>query len=78
MNQQVEKMWTDPRFQVYIDVIKLLEGSRMWGGQDWSYNPIHPAKYLPIRDQVRKCLDELKAEYGVCLLYTSPSPRDRS
>ena len=59
------KMWADPRFQVYADVIKLLEGSRVWGGMEWSYSYIHPAKYLPVRDQVRKALDDLQKEYGV-------------
>jgi hypothetical protein len=65
MNEQVRAMWADPRFQVYADVLKLLEGSRVWGGMDWSYSYIHPAKYLPVRDQVRKALDDVKAEYGV-------------
>jgi hypothetical protein len=65
MNEQVKKMWADPRFQVYADVLKLLEGSRVWSGMDWSYSYIHPAKYLPVRDQVRKALDDVKAEYGV-------------
>jgi hypothetical protein len=53
MNPQVEKMWADPRFQIYADVLKLLEGNRIWNGQDWSYHSIHPVKYLPVRDQVR-------------------------
>ncbi len=65
MNEQVKKMWADPRFQVYADVLKLLEGSRIWGGMGWSYHYIVPEKYLPVRDQVRKALDELKSEYGV-------------
>jgi hypothetical protein len=65
MNEQVQKMWADPRFQVLADVVKLLEGSRIWGGMDWSYHPIHPVKYLPVRDQVRKALDDLYVEYGV-------------
>ena len=65
MNEQVQKMWADPRFQVLADVIKLLEGSRVWGGMEWTYYPIHPVKYLPVRDQVRKALDDLYAEYGV-------------
>jgi len=25
-----------------------LEGSRIWGGVEWSYNPLHPFKYLPL------------------------------
>ena len=59
------KMWEDPRFQLYADMIQLLEGSRIWGGQDWTYHPIHPFKYLPIKERVRAALDAVKAEYGV-------------
>jgi hypothetical protein len=28
-----------------------LEKSRIWGGMDWTYNPIHPVHYLPLRDK---------------------------
>ena len=65
MKEEIKLMWADPRFQVYANVLKLLEGSRIWGGQDWVYHPIHPVKYLSVRDQVRKALDDVKAEYGV-------------
>ena len=65
MNDQVKKMWADPRFQVYADVIKLLEKQRVWSGMGWSYGYIHPAQYLPVRDQVRKAMDDLMEEYGV-------------
>ena len=65
MKEEIKLMWADPRFQVYANVLKLLEGSRIWGGQDWVYHPIHPMKYLPVRDQVRKALDDVKAEYGI-------------
>ena len=65
MKEEIKLMWADPRFQVYANVLKLLEGSRIWGGQDWHYNPIPPVKYLSVRDQVRKALDDVKAEYGV-------------
>ena len=65
MKEEIKLMWADPRFQVYANVLKLLEGSRIWGGQDWHYHPIPPAKYLSVRDQVRKALDDVKAEYGV-------------
>ena len=61
----VIKMWADPRFQLLADVIKLLEGSRVWGGMDWTYNHIHPVKYLPIKERVREALDAVKQEYGV-------------
>ena len=65
MKEEIKLMWSDPRFQVLANVLHLLEGDRIWGGQDWHYNPIHPFKYLPVRDQVRKALDDVKAEYGV-------------
>ena len=65
MHDNVKKMCADPRFQVYADVLKLLEGSRMWSGQGWSYHYIIPEKYLPVKDQVRKALDDLYKEYGV-------------
>ena len=65
MKEEIKLMWTDPRFQVYVDVLHLLEGNRIWGGMDWVYHPIHPVKYLSVRDQVRKALDNVKAEYGI-------------
>ena len=59
------KMWGDPRFQILAEVDKLLNGSRVWAGQDWTYNPIHPVKYLPVKAKVRQALDDLKTEYGL-------------
>ena len=65
MNEQVKKMWDDPRFQIYADVLKLLESGKVWAGMDWSYSQILPVQYLPVRDKVRQALDDLKKEYGV-------------
>jgi hypothetical protein len=59
------KMWADPRFEILAEVDRLLNSSRVWGGMDWHYNPIHPVKYRPVADKVRKALDDLKGEYGV-------------
>jgi len=59
------KLWADPRFQILAEVDKLLNGDKIWGGMDWSYNPIHPVKYKPVAVKVRQALDELKKEYGV-------------
>jgi hypothetical protein len=42
-----------------------LNGDRIWAGMDWSYNPIHPVKYLPMAKRVRSALDDLMTEYGV-------------
>lgn len=65
MNEQVKKMWSDPRFQLLADMDRLLNGDRIWAGMDWSYNPIHPVKYLPMAKRVRCALDDLMTEYGV-------------
>ena len=65
MKEEIKLMWADPRFQVYVEVFYLLEGNRIWDGMDWVYHPIHPIKYLSVRDKVRKALDKVKAEYGV-------------
>lgn len=59
------EMWKDPRFQILAQVDVLLNGSRIWGGMDWVYHPIHPFKYLPVKDQVRQALDDVIKEYGV-------------
>ena len=65
MNEQVKKMWADPRFKLLAELDKLLDGSKVWGGMGWTYHPIHPVKYRPVAEKVRKALDDLKAEYGV-------------
>jgi len=61
----VIKMWNDPRFEILAEVDRLLNDSRIWAGQDWTYNPIHPVKYRPVAVKIRQALDELKKEYGV-------------
>ena len=61
----VFKMWDDPRFEILAEVDKLLNGSRVWGGMEYTYHPIHPDKYKPVAVKVRKALDDLKKEYGV-------------
>ena len=40
------------------DIAYGLEGSRIWGGMEWSYAPLHPFKYLPLRDKARAALGE--------------------
>ena len=59
------KMWCDPRFQMLAVVDKLLDGSKVWGGTEYTYHPIDPVKYRPVAEQVRRALDDLKKEYGV-------------
>jgi len=61
----VIKMWADPRFEILAEVDKLLNGSKVWGGMEYTYHPIHPFKYRPVAEKVRKALDDLKKEYGI-------------
>ena len=65
MNEKVEKMWADPRFQLLADMDRLLNSSKIWGGQEWVYHPIHPVKYRPMAERVRTELRNLYTEYGV-------------
>jgi hypothetical protein len=37
----------------------------MWDGMDWTYHSIHPVKYRPVSEKVRRALYDLQIEYGV-------------
>jgi hypothetical protein len=39
-----------------VDVSYTLEKARIWGGMDWTYNPLHPVHYLPARDKARAAI----------------------
>jgi hypothetical protein len=65
MNEKVERMWADPRFVLLSDLDRLFNSSKVWGGQEWVYHPIHPAKYRPMAERVRAELGKLYDEYGV-------------
>lgn len=47
---------------VLSDVAYGLESARIWNGMDWSYNPLHPFKYLPLRDKARAAIAKAKGE----------------
>jgi len=65
MNENVKAMWADPRFQLLADLDRLLDGDKIWGGMEWVYHPIHPAKYRPMAERVRAEIGKLYTEYGV-------------
>lgn len=65
MNERLEKMWKDPRFKFLVDLDRLFDSSKTWGGMGWVYNPINPVKYRPMSERVRAELDKLYQEYGV-------------
>jgi hypothetical protein len=39
-----------------------LESARIWGGMEWAYNPLHPFKYLPLRDKARAAIAKATGE----------------
>ena len=47
---------------VLSDVAYGLESARIWGGMDWTYNPLHPYKYLPLRDKARAAIAKATGE----------------
>ena len=65
MNEKVEAMWADPRFQLLADLDRLFNSNKVWCGMEWDYHPIHPVKYRPMAERVRAELDNLYTEYGV-------------
>ena len=65
MNEKLGKMWADPRFQLLADLDRLFDSNKIWGGQEWVYHPIHPAKYRPMAERIRTELRNLYTEYGV-------------
>lgn len=60
-----EQMWEDSRFQLLADLDRLFNGSKVWGGMEWVYHPIHPVKYRHMAERVRAELSKLYEEYGV-------------
>lgn len=60
-----EQMWEDSRFQLLADLDRLFNSSKVWGGMEWDYHPIHPVKYRPMAEKVRAELGKLYDEYGV-------------
>ena len=59
------KLWADPRFQILVEVDRLLSGSRIWAGFEYEYHPIHPVKYRPVRDKLNQALADIRREYGL-------------
>lgn len=49
------EIW-DAMLQALSDIKYGLEGSRIWGGMNWTYHPMHPVKYLPLRDKAEQAL----------------------
>ena len=51
-----------PLLSVLSDVAYGLESARIWGGMEWAYNPLHPFKYLPLRDKARAAVEKFEGK----------------
>ena len=62
--EQLKALYSDPRHAYLSEVLKVLEGSRVWSGMDYQYHAILPLKYLPIMEKTKTELRNLAIEYG--------------
>ena len=44
--------------EALVDCKYGLESARIWGGMEWTYNPLHAFKYLPLRDRAEQALKD--------------------
>ena len=44
--------------EALITLTHSCEKSRIWGGMEWVYHPVHPVHYLPALDAARVALGE--------------------
>jgi hypothetical protein len=47
--------------QLVTDAVYTLSKARIWGGMEWTYNPLHPMYYAPMRDRLAAEADAIYA-----------------
>ena len=47
--------------QLVTDATYTLSKERIWGGMDWTYNPLHPIHYKPMRERLSNEADLIYA-----------------
>ena len=47
--------------QLVTDATYTLSKERIWGGMDWTYNPLHPIHYKPLRERLSTEADAIYA-----------------
>ena len=62
---KLKELYSDPRHAILAEMSKVLDSSKMWSGMGWQYHPIHPVKYLPLKEKVAEELNKLAKEYGL-------------
>ncbi len=63
--EKLKELYRDPRHEILSEMARLLDSSRIWGGMEYVYHPIHPVKYLPLRNKVAEELRTLAMEHGI-------------
>lgn len=44
-----------------IDAAYTLDKARIWSGMGWTYNPLHPVHYTPMRERLHNECDSIEA-----------------
>ena len=44
-----------------IDAAYTLDKARIWNGMGWTYNPLHPIHYTPMRERLHNECDSIEA-----------------
>ena len=44
-----------------IDAAYTLDKARIWNGMGWTYNPLHPVHYTPMRERLHNECDSIEA-----------------
>ena len=59
----LKELYKDKNHAILSEVLRVLESSRIWNGQGWTYHPIHPVKYEALIGKVRTELDRVIDQY---------------
>lgn len=62
---KLDSLYADPRHSILSEIIRVLESSRVWDGMAYSYHPISPVKYLPLKEQIEQEIEKLAKEHGL-------------
>jgi len=47
--------------RLVIDAAYTLDKARIWNGMGWTYNPLHPVHYTPMRERLHNECDSIEA-----------------
>ena len=61
----LDKLYADPRYSLIVEMLTVLDSSRIWGGTGYVYHPISPVKYLPLKERLELEMEALSKEYDV-------------